>query len=246
VDFNGPGTQALVRNPMIRYTIGGSGANLALAAENTRGPQYGNDSRFQTIPDLHANLGFGGSWGTLSARAVLQTYNRAATAGGDYVDVKPKSKESVAFAASGSLKFAGDTLVAQFSGGPGVGRYLLNAINPTTGTGFVSFDANGDIKLWTIYGVHAGYTHVWSPEFRSNLVGAYTWVQDPKLNGVAADNTVQKDYVQAFANTFYTFAKNAEFGVEYAYGQWKSFTNGTPELKGLQSRVNASFHYNFF
>ena len=87
---------------------------------------------------------------------------------------------------------------------------------------------------------------MWSPEFRSNLVGAYTWVQDPKLNGVAADNTVQKDYVQAFANTFYTFAKNAEFGVEYAYGQWKSFTNGTPELKGTQNRINASFHYNFF
>jgi hypothetical protein len=47
-------------------------------------------------------------------------------------------------------------------------------------------------------------------------------------------------------NTFWGFAKNCEFGLEYAWGQWKSFTNGTPELKGTENRVNASFHYNFF
>jgi hypothetical protein len=244
VDFNGPGTLALVRNPMLKYTADfGSGMNLALALENTRGPQFDNhDTRYQTIPDAHANFGYAGSWGTVSARAVLQTFNRAAVSGGAYQDVSPKHKEGVAFAVSGSLKVSSDTLVWQFSGGPGAGRYVLNAAN----WGGVVTDANGDLKLVSVYGVHAGYTHVWGPEFRSNVIGAYTWVQDPKAGGVAATNASQKDFIQVFANTFWTFAKNAEFGVEYAYGQWRSFENGTPQLKGTQNRVNASFHYNFF
>ena len=99
-----------------------------------------------------------------------------------------------------------------------------------------------------MYGVHAGFTHVWNKAVRSNLVGSYTWVSDPKIGGVAAKNTdAQKDLTQAFVNTFWGFTKNAELGVEYAWGQWKSFsTAASPELKGTENRVNASFHYNFY
>jgi hypothetical protein len=91
--------------------------------------------------------------------------------------------------------------------------------------------------------------HTWNPEFRSNLVWAQTMVQDPKLElgtgdpGVAGTETI-KTMNQAFVNTFWSFAKNAEFGVEYGWGQWKSF--GSPALKGTMNRVNATFHYNFF
>lgn len=245
VDFNGPGTLALVRNPMLRYTFGlAPGANLALAAENTRGPQFGVDARFQTLPDIHANLTYGAAWGHISVRGVMQTYNRAAIAAGDYADVSPKSTVSLAGAVSGSLKFGGDSLVAQFAGGPGIGRYMLNAIAAP----FVSAKANGDLELWSVYGIHAGFTHVWNPQFRSNLIGAYTWVSDPKINGVPADPSVEKTLVQVFVNTFWSFAKNAEFGIEYAYGQWKSFDSdgAVPSLKGTQNRVNATLHYNFF
>ena len=69
-------------------------------------------------------------------------------------------------------------------------------------------------------------------------------IQDAKTDGVAATNAQQKDYLQVFANVFYSFAKNAEFGAEYAYGQWTSF--GPNALKGTQNRINASFHYNFY
>jgi hypothetical protein len=249
VDFNGPGTLALVRNPMIRYTFGfGPSLNLAVAAENNRGPQYGVDARYVTVPDLHANLGFTGKGFTLSARAVMQTFNRAIVngAGDAYVDASPKHKVGVAGAVSGSLKLGADTLVAQIAGGPGVGRYLLNA--PAN----VVFNGSGDLETVDTYGVHAGYTHVWNPALRSNIVGAYSWVVDPKIDGAATpagslDAPNQKEFVQAFANTFWTFAKNAEFGLEYEFGQWKSFTGaGTSEIKGTQNRVTGTFHYNFF
>ncbi len=257
VDFNGPGSLALVRNPMIRYTFGlAPGANLVLAVENNRGLQYGWKPadgfpvRFQVVPDIHANFTYSGSWGHVSIRAVGQDYVRQ-------VEVTPppaatysnKSKYSLSGAVSGSVKLGGDTLVAQVSGGPGVGRYLLNAL----GGGFATVDANNEIQLWTVVAYHLGFTHVWNSEFRSNAVWSQTFIQDPKIvqaaggPGVAATNATQKDLMQLFVNTFYSFAKNAEFGLEYSYGQWKSFSTATsPEAKGTQNRLTATFHYNFF
>lgn len=236
VDFNGPGTLALVRNPMIRYTLPlPSGLSLALAAENRRGQQRGTEAYFQSLPDLHANLSWAGDKGTLSARVVTQRLTTAPA-----TDVAPKSGQTIGFGVSGSLKIAGDTVQAQFAGGPGIGRYLLNAVT----TPFADFNAAGDVKFWSVYGVHGAYTHVWSPEFRSTAVVAYAFVQDPKIDGAVADNGVQKDFTQVFVNTFWSFTKNAEFGAEYAYGQWKSF--GPNAVKGTQNRVNASFHYNFY
>lgn len=242
VDFNGPGSIALVRNPMLKYTLGlGEGMNLALAIENNRGQQYGSSDRFQSIPDLHANFTYGASWGHLSLRGVAQTYTRAITPD------ENKSKMGFAGAVSGSLKLGGDTVVAQFAGGPGVGRYLLNALGAGDANtlGFVNVDAAGDIQLWTVYAYHVGYTHVWGPEVRSSAVWSQTFITDPEIDNVAATNVTQKDMMQLFVNTFFSITKSAEIGVEYSYGQWKSFNNPT-ELKGTQNRVTATFHYNFF
>ncbi len=246
VDFNGPGSLALVRNPMLRYTFGlAPSASLALAIENNRGQQYGPSPRFQVIPDLHANFVYSGAWGHLSIRGVGQDYVRQV---GAPANPSNKSKYSLSGAVSGSAKIGGDTLVAQVSGGPSIGRYLLNALGAADGNtlGFVNVNANNEIELWTVFAYHLGFTHVWTPQVRSNLVWSQTFIQDPKIDGVAATNVTQKDLMQLFVNTFYGFAKNCEFGAEYSYGQWKSFTNGTPELKGTQNRVTLTFHYNFF
>jgi hypothetical protein len=237
---------------MIRYTLPlAEGMTLALAAENARGAQFGG-SKYQTLPDLHANFGLGGSWGSLSVRGVTQQYNVATGA-----DTSSKTAFSVAGAVSGSVKLgSSDTVQAQFAGGPGIGRYMLNALGAVAGlpgsdpaaiggnTGAFRIKANGDLKLISVYAYHVGLTHVWNPEFRSNLVWSQTFIQDPKPNGVATGAETQKEMMQAFGNLFWSFAKNAEFGVEYAYGQWKSF--GPNVQKGTQNRVNASFHYNFF
>ena len=241
VDFNGPGSLALVRNPMLRYTLKLGPASLALAAENARGAQFGG-TKFQTAPDFHANLTYGGSWGHVSIRGVSQYFREFLA-----TDVSPASKFTVGGAVSGSVKLGGDTLVAQVSGGPGIGRYLLNSIG-TGQSGAGAYTLVGDkLELWTVFAYHAGFTHVWGPGLRSNLVWSQTFVDDPKIGGVEAGNDVEKELMQAFVNTFWSFAKNAELGVEYAYGQWKSFTGGgDPERKGTQNRVNVSLHYNFF
>ncbi len=254
VDFNGPGTQALVRNPMIRYTIkAGDQVGVALALENNRGPQFGTDRRFQTIPDFHVAANWTPAWGTMNARVVAQFYNRARVnvdADGNpvsYRDEPAKSTVALGLGLSGSVKLSGDTLVWQVAGGPGIGRYVLNSATiGNAGPGVSVDDTTGKVKLWSVWGAHAGYTHVWNPTLRSNLVLAYTYVVDAKPNGTKSTNTVQKDFKQLFLNTFVNITKTTSFGVEYAYGQWTSFTNGTPELRGTQHRINAAFHASFY
>src|SRR5574337_1029161 len=104
VDFNGPGSLSLVRNPMLKYTFGlAPGANLALAIENTRGQLYGSSARFQVVPDIHANFTYSGSWGHLSIRGVAQDYVRQVAPTGPGSETN-KSKLSVPGAVSGSVK----------------------------------------------------------------------------------------------------------------------------------------------
>jgi hypothetical protein len=253
VDFNGPGTLALVRNPMIRYTWDfGGGTTLAVAAENARGSQFATVTKFQTLPDFHANLGLSGKWGSLSVRGVTQYFREAIVRGGALSDEDPASKFTVGGAVSAGLKLGGDTLNLQYGGGPGIGRYMLNALGTgASGAGaytvVLNTPGNATLELWTVHGGHVGFTHVWNPAFRSSVVGAAMFTVNPNIGGVPADNTAQKQWLQAFVNTFYSFAKNAEFGIEFAWGQWKSFSTATsPELQGNQYRVNSSFHYNFF
>ncbi len=236
VDFNGPGSLALVRNPMIRYTSPSmSGWTVVLAAENAPGTD-GNDYNpssvttraYQQIPDFHANVSTGGSWGSFSIRGVLIDYKRAsATVGADSY-----SKVGYGAAASGSVKVGADTLVAQLVGGGGVGRYLLNMI----GNPFVA-DSGTDLFMTDAIAYHAGYTHVWGPTLRSNLIGSQTFIKE---NPAATGGNKRID--QAFVNSFWGFSKNCELGLEYVYGQRKQFDGQL----GIQHRVNATFHYNFF
>jgi hypothetical protein len=233
VDFNGPGSVPLIRQPMIRYTIPISGAaTLALAAENNGSPvgaaaTWPNNipARTPRIPDFIANFTAPTSFGHVSVRALTLNYDNAV-----------HSKQGWGVGASGSLRVGADTLVAGVEGGEGIGRYLLNTLNSWP----FSVDTGTELKLWQAWAYHAGYTHVWNKQFRSNLVFSQTFMQ--KNGIVPTDGVDNKRIDQAFVNTFWSFAKNAEVGIEYAYGRRTTFDDQT----GRQNRINASVHYNFF
>jgi hypothetical protein len=246
VDFNGPGSLALVRQPMIRYTAPMGPASLTVALENapgTDGNDYapGTTRKFQTIPDIHAALNFGGSWGGLSLRGVTMNYKRADPVLGG----SPYSKQGFGGSLGANFKFAGDTLVAYVAGGPGIGRYVMNTV---ASPAFIDDSAGKKMDLVTAFAYHVGFTHVWSPEFRSNAVWSQTMITNPKVGGVEVlGNGDNKTMSQLFVNSFWSATKTAEFGVEYVWGQRETFaTGGAAAQKGDQSRVNVSFHYNFF
>lgn len=235
VDFNGPGSIALVRQPQIRYTFAlPSNLGLTFSLENSR-----NGSVGRYIPDVTGALTTSGKWGTLALRLVTNQYR---TGGGG----NGSPKQGFGGALSGSFKIGNDTLVAHLVGGEGLGRYLFNGI-----TNFFGANAAGEFTLWQALAYHIGYTHVWSPAWRSNLVFSQTFFGE---NGITpytgpenqANGTFQenKRIDQAFLNTFWSFAKNAEFGVEYAYGL--RHTYAAVNANGRENRINASLHYNIY
>ncbi len=252
VDFNGPGSIALIRQPQIRYTLPVGPASLAIAVENppgTDGDDFtelggGNRNRVSTIPDFTANLGFSGKWGSASIRGVTRNVKRVDDAA---APTKTLNKQGFGGAASTALKIGGDTLVVHGVYGSGLGRYIFNVgLSSGIGPNGMLVGAN-DLTAVDAAAYHVGYTHVWAPAFRSNLVWSQTFIMNPTIGGVDQfDNTVNHRMDQLFVNSFWTFAKNAEFGLEYGWGQRKTFNVGTGEQTGTQSRITGTFHYNFF
>ncbi|WP_394828270.1 DcaP family trimeric outer membrane transporter [Pendulispora albinea] len=271
VDFNGPGSIALIRQPQVRYTIPlGGGLTAAVAAENAPGTDFNGITdagsstggrpngrrRIQTIPDFIAVIGASGDWGSASIAGVTMNYRNASRDAAPAVPPAPAvpaadayNKQAWGVRASTALKLPwGDTLRGHVTGGDGIGRYLFNA--GLAGQGATAKDT--EFVLWKALAYHVNYTRVWSPVLRSNVVWSQTFF---KNNGEgpyeptadSPDPGVNARINQLFINTFITVNKQVEFGVEYNWNERRTFGNDTnPEKIGTNHRVNASAHFNFF
>jgi hypothetical protein len=235
VDFNPPGDTVLIRQAMLRYALPIGPTTLSAAIENSRsltlnansGPTVDTDRKWYQVPDATLNFTVPWSWGHLSARGVTLQYK---------VLDRP-TKQGWGAALSGSLKFLGDNLVWGVQAGDGTGRYTFNAILQG------GYDTGTEIQLWRTYGYHGGFTHNWSDNVRSNLIWSQTFFQrnNAILDATGSPRAIFNERIdQAFVNTFWGFVKNAEVGIEYAYGQRRTFD----DQAGTQHRINATFHYN--
>lgn len=233
VDFNGVGTQPWVRQAQFRYTLPlNASSKLAVSVENPQAVPSNSapGTNFDKTPDLIANFTTAGNWGHFSLRGLAQQYRNDA-----------HSKQAWGLGVGGSLNLGKDRLVAQINGGNGIGRYTFNSAYQR------AYDDGQEIHLWKAIGGHVGYTHVWSPTLRSNLILAHTkFSGDSTLEALKDDATnglaVNKKIDEALINTFWTVAKNTEVGLEYAYGKRTTFAGET----GTQNRINATVHYNLF
>lgn len=256
VDFNGPGSLALIRQPQFRYTATlAPNISLAVAAENAPGiddndyaidlgalgaPNIGPGRTIQTIPDFTAALSASGGWGTASVRGVTRQVKRADSATDP---TRTYSKQGYGGQVAGAFKLGGDTVVAMGVYGSGLGRYLLNSALTVGSRGMIDVNGNTDLVAVESGAYHVGYTHVWNPMFRSNLVWSQTFVQNPKEKGIDFSNSgTNRRMDQVFVNTFWTVAKTVEFGLEYEWGRRIQYN----DLEGRMNRVTGTFHYNFF
>lgn len=257
VDFNGPGSVAAIRQPMIRYTLPlGSIASLALSAENARNGGVGH------LPDFVAKLSAGGKFGTVALAAVTNQY-RFDDFDNTTQTPRDDTLQGYGVALSGSFKVLKDVVVAQVIGGDGIGRYLFNAGTANQSIGSASYslaDADGDgdadisptgeAKLWRAYAYHVGYTRNWTEQFRSNVVFSQTFLEKNGIEtptGIADDEgdgefAPNKRIDQLFVNTFWSVSKSASIGLEYEWGRRHTFD----DRKGRQDRVTTTFHYDFF
>jgi len=234
VDFNPPGTTALLRQPQLRYTLPLGSSKLAVSVENSQSlslPTKTGTADFDRTPDLVANWTVAGDRGHLSLRAVSLEYRN-----------DNHAKRGYGLGLGGSVKLGDDTIVAGIQGGEGIGRYMLNSIVQG------AIDTGSSIRLWKAAGWHLGYTHTWNAKLRSNLIGSQTFFQKDDTANTAqralgsADLYPNRRLDQVYLNTFWAFEKNAELGVEYAWGKRTTFNDEV----GTQQRVNATVRYSFY
>ncbi len=239
VDFNGPGSIALVRQTQIRYTYESGPLSVGVAAENPHNFNVGH------IPDITAKLGYAPSWGSVGVAFVTNQYRYTKA-----TDSAPNDSTVQGFglALSGSYKLPWkDNVQGLLVFGDGLGRYLFNANANVAGP-----DVNGNLKLWRSTAYHLGYTHVWNELLRSNVVWSQTFFNS---NGVdragmpIADDPGTGTFIpnkridQLFVNTFYGLTKNFELGLEYELGRRHTFIG---DHTGKQDRITANATYKFF
>ena len=234
------------RMAQVRYTLALDGHNsAALAIEKD---QTGSTNS-QFPGGVVGVYTYKGDWGHAAARVLMQRYGTF-TPGTPAVGATPASPEvkftSTAFAwqLSGHFQFGKDALQWSFLTGKGLGAY---------GAGFQAIgatDPSGErYDFWKSNGYSLGYAHVWTGKVRSNLVLSQL---DYKRDDFTVDTDIHR-VQNGFLNTFITFAKNAELGIEYAYGNATAFAGGayqrmdgsrTDSIK--ESRLQMAMQFNFF
>ncbi|HET6438713.1 MAG TPA: DcaP family trimeric outer membrane transporter [Anaeromyxobacter sp.] len=239
VDFNGPGTLALVRQPQVRYTFQPApDMSVAVGVENPHNGGVGH------LPDFTAKFGYTPKWASLGLGFVTNQYRYSKLGDGT---PNNRTAQGYGVSLSGSTKLPwNDTVLGLLVFGNGVGRYMFNAI-----ANFDGPDSSGNLKLWQSTAYHLGYTHVWNGEFRSNVIWSQTFFSrngiDPSTFAPADDAgsgtfVPNKRIDQLFLNTFWDIAKNTELGVEYELGRRHTQLHQT----GKEDRITVSATYNFF
>lgn len=229
VDWGGNQSSGGGRRPQIRAMFKTGDVEIALAAETPSNPAGG----IKQLPDFVASVNVPMSWGHVSLRGALVPLK----------DTADNSGMAYAVSLGSHLELGGDTLILEAMAGSGADQYLDMLGNQSIWGATVGTSLTG----YQIVSYTVGFTHVWTPAVRSNLILSGGIMKndqdtrpaspDPDLGGAITQN-----FVQGFVNVFYSVAKNAELGLEYTWGQKTDFFNN----KYVVSHIAAAATYNFF
>lgn len=261
VDFNGPMGYGSTRTVQVRYTQpidanqkvllaveGGDVDNINSASATTVFKNSGGAVVQQTttsggnrLPALTARY----DYTTADKKGLVQVHglvheNRISV--NDDVD-ETKLGWGIGVGGKYSLTPA-DTLFANYYHVKGDNRYLLygnsayvayqnNATAAANATDLSIYESEFNSGL-------IGYSHKWSPKVRSTLAAGAIWYKDDNSFAERAP-TLNKQLYNVIVNSFYTPTKNVDLGVEYTYGQRKTFQ----DQEGDYSRLNLMAKYSF-
>jgi hypothetical protein len=214
LDFVGPAGTIFVRQPQVRWTMGG----LQLAIENPatrlndiseKGDTYYGDGN--DVPDLIAR--YNGKWGDLSWSAAgmgrrLQYETRPTNA----IEGDSDEQYGYALSLSGKWMLGKDDLRFMVNYGDALGRYMgLNAYND----GYVK--ADGGIDTVDQWGAFLAYRHFWSPKWRSTFSVSASGADNPDTSDFAGADGLAKEYQSVHANLNYLPAPKLSLGTELIY-----------------------------
>ncbi len=232
LDFIGvtPGT-VFDRQPLIRYTKGG----LQIAVEQpetvvttpTGGQVTPGDDQ---IPDIVGRYNWSGDWGTFTAAGIVRQLHVST----DDLTGIDDAAWGYGLSLSGKLKVgAKDDLRFMATAGDGLGRYIgVNIVNDA------AIRPDGTIDPIFTYSGFAAYRHVWAPNLRSNLAGAYFKADNPVR---LTTNQVTDESWNAFVNLIWNPVGPLNVGLELMYAE-RTLEDGR---SGNLQRVQVSTQYNF-
>lgn len=232
LDFAGPGGAGYLLVAGIHHSFAmGKGNTLTIAAEDPDSELAGttDDARAESrLPDVTVTARMERDWGHLQLGAVARSI------GYDGIDRdERKLGGGVQFSGSASVGEQ-DLLLFGVLGGKGLSRYTADL----TGSGLdAAIALDGRLRMLSLAGGFVGYTHYWSPMWRSNLVlGQLTLGRDDAL---AADAFRQSRY--GVLNLIWSPAPSWTMGMELLYGQLEQQDGQRADTMRLQG----SLQYNF-
>jgi len=236
LDFVGPAGTIFVRQPQVRWTMGG----LQLAVENpaTRLNDAGGSTYYNNgnqIPDFVAR--YNGKMGDLGWTVAGMARNLSYE---DRTDAAIEGDDDDQFgyglSFSGKWMLGKDDLRFMVNYGDALGRYMgLNSYND----GFVK--ANGDIDTVDQWGAVLAYRHFWSPKWRSTLSVSASGADNPDTNDFAGADGLAKEYQSVHANLNYLPAPKLSIGGEFLYATKELEDGRDGDMSRLQFAVKYAF-----
>ena len=236
LDFVGPTGTIFVRQPQIRWTMGG----LQLAVENpaTRLNDASGNTVYEDgndIPDLIAR--YNGKWGDLGWSVAAMGRNLSyedrsnAALEGDNDD-----QFGYALSFAGKWMLGQDDLRFMFNYGDALGRYMgLNAFND----GYVK--DNGDIDTFDQWGATIAYRHFWSPKWRSTLSLSMAGADNPGTNDFSGADGLAEEYQSIHANLNWLPAPKLSLGGELLYATKELEDGRDGDMTRFQFAVKYAF-----
>jgi len=232
LDFAGPGGAGYLLVAGVHHSFEmGKGNTLTLAAEDPDSQLAGTTDAtvaVNRLPDVTVTARMERDWGHLQLGGVARSL-------GYDGDQRDQREFGGGLQLSGSAGVGEQDLVLfGVLGGKGMSRYTADL----TGSGLdAAIGLDGRLHALSLQGGFVGYTHYWSPLWRSNLVyGQLTLARNAAL---AADAFRQSRY--GVFNLIWSPAPSWTMGMEVLYGQLE-LQDGQ---RGDTVRVQGSLQYNF-
>lgn len=232
---------SLTRVPQVKYSYPvDKNMNLAFSLEDSKAETVTTSGTQNFTTDANAKLKFPSAVGRLN----YKFENGSALSGRLFLTQKATNHEGnddfLAWGAAlgGKYQVAENTLL----------RFDYNHIKGDTKNVLWSnyayvFDVNGEMKPNEFDVVTLGLTQKITPKIRSTLGLGYMRANTDNhfADLVRNDLTQNKELIEGWINLFYNPVKPINLGVEYMYGERKTFT----DQKGIDNRVNFTAIYDF-
>jgi outer membrane DcaP-like protein len=234
-DGNGPVSNLIIRQELIRYNNDFSWGELFLAIEKPESTfTSSSGSSFQVnddqTPDFIGKAEFSEAWGNWSLSAMVREIN----ADGKMMTAIDDTKWGGAISVAGRVLLPNqDNLRFTFSYGNALGRYLsFNAFDDAT------INNTGDINLTEITSGYVAYQHWWTKKLRSSfIIGVAHANQD---TGKVPAN-VDKLFASSNINLMWSPTLKSSIGLEWLHG-YRELENGD---NGKIDRLQFSAIYKF-